>query len=107
VIGPSAHETVISKVSLTSAARHGATNGANNNILSNPSRSIMHASPRRLIRKPPWKVHGISQIGANHINATGRVGTRSGIQAATLFGRGSLNQLLHFQPLIGVHFAQL
>jgi hypothetical protein len=43
VITPSDVEIVTRQPPVTSAARAGAINDVNNNILSNPSRSIMHA----------------------------------------------------------------
>src|SRR5437588_7530064 len=57
VITPPDVEIVTRQLPVTSAARDGPTKGTSNNIHSNPSRSIMHAPPRGLVRKPRGKVH--------------------------------------------------
>src|SRR5260370_41587233 len=51
VIAPSGVEIVTRQVPVTSAARTGATDSANNNMLNNASRSII-ASPCRQVRDP-------------------------------------------------------
>src|SRR5260370_9603384 len=64
VISPPDVEILTRQFPVTSAAQAGATNDANNNILRNPSRSIMHRPPRALVRKLRGKVHRRSQTGA-------------------------------------------
>src|SRR5580704_255028 len=66
VIVPSLVEIVTLQAPVTSAARAGATNSANNNTPSSPSRSSMRAPPWGVVRKPSGKVHKISQRGSDH-----------------------------------------